>query len=144
MLFIFPSSPASLPFGRKPWWHLLVLPFLPDMSLPQILDSRVYVLFYFFFKFLKFFSHILYPNDSFPSCPCSQSSSPTHAPPLFPRSTPSPSLREEQTSLRHQPNISNIKTRQIPSHQGWMRQPNRRKRIPQVGKRVRDSSCSHC
>lgn len=34
------------------------------------------------------------------------------------------------------------RTRQIPSHSGWTRQPRRRKRVPQVGKRIRDSTPS--
>lgn len=40
--------------------------------------------------------------------------------------------------------ICYYKTRHILSNQGGMRQPNRRKMVPQVGKRPRDSSSSHC
>jgi hypothetical protein len=36
------------------------------------------------------------------------------------------------------------KTRHIPSHQGWTRQPSGRKKVQQVGKGVRDSPCSLC
>jgi hypothetical protein len=34
------------------------------------------------------------------------------------------------------------KPRHIPSYQGWIRQPTRRKRIPKAGKRIRDRSWS--
>ena len=39
--------------------------------------------------------------------------------------------------------ISYSKTRYTSSHPGWTRQPSRKEGFPQVGKRVRHSSCSH-
>lgn len=70
-------------------------------------------------------------------------------PPLFPRSlsTPSPPLRKEQTSqgqsTKHSLTSYN-KTRYMPSHQGWMRQPSRMNRVPPAGRRARDSPHFHC
>lgn len=68
---------------------------------------------------------------------------------LFPRSTSHPLylLSEKKSGLpgtltKHSI-TSYSKTRHIASHQGWMRQPRRRKRFPQIYNRVRDSLCSH-
>lgn len=65
---------------------------------------------------------------------------------LLPRSSPpSTSLHKGADLLETWHHITSYSnTRHIPSRQGWTRHPSRRKRVPHVGKRVRDSPHSHC
>lgn len=98
---------------------------------------------YFFFSF---FSPLMYyiwtrvyppsiPSIS-PQFPLPQIHFPPSIPPLRKKSGLSGTLTKHSIT-------SNNKTRHIASHQGWMRQPCRRKRFPQIYNRVRDSLCSH-
>lgn len=84
-----------------------------------------------FSVFYLFFSHILQPNHihPLPFCPFLHISFPSYPVLLhFPLKNSRPPMDINQAWHK-----SYDKTRHIPSYQGWMRQPNRRKGIPRVG-----------
>lgn len=86
----------------------------------------------------RLFCHKIHLNYSFPSLHPHFSCPP---PPLSPRSTP-PSEKEQAS--KRQPNRTKQDTiiRGKSPYQGWTRQPNRRKRVPGAGKRVRETPAS--
>ena len=116
----------------------------------DVLDLHRNGFFFFNYYFLRllFFSHILlslHLNRSLPSLPFPQVSS-LHFP--FPPNSPhfaSPQKRAALPGTSTKYSITSYnKTRHIFSRQSWVRQPSRRKRVPEAGKRVRDSTCSYC
>ena len=87
------------------------------------------------FLFYLFFSHKHIPTTIFPHS--SQHPLPSIADALFCFSSEK-KANFPVMSTGHSVTRCN-KTRHKPSYQGWTRQPSRRKRVPRVGKKVRDT-----
>lgn len=83
------------------------------------------------FPFYLLFSHILYSDCRFPIS--SLTSPPSPPPGSMPFTSPQKRVGLSGTSSKY--GITNYnRTRHIFSGQGWMRQPSRRKRVPETGK----------
>lgn len=94
---------------------------------------------YVTYHFKNYSSHILHPNLSSPPPVCPLPLPQTHAPSV------SPEKRAGLSGTLTKYDIASYnKTRHKPSHQGWARQPGKRKRVPWLGKRVIDHPQSHC
>lgn len=98
-------------------------------------DTDSFSLILLFYLLFLFFSHLLCPDQSFPSLLF-----PAAPPPLSSRSIPplSPQKRAGTTGKSTKHSMTNYdKFRHITSHQGSTRQQSGRKRVPQSGKRIR-------
>lgn len=122
---------ASSWVGSVPWRHITSLETVFTYCLHL---TRTVILFFLIFKNLLF-SHMFHPSCSFPSLPSLGLSTPTS-----PQFSP---LHQKRAGLPGTPSKHSVtsynKTRHIFSHRGWAMQSNRRKRVLQVGKRLRDS-----
>lgn len=105
------------------------------------LRPKITNIFTLFFSFPLLFSHTIHPKHSLSSF--SSSHQPPH--PFSPKSiAPLLPFRKEQASQEYQMEYDTVrcyKTKHIPSHHGWTRQPSMRKRIPQAGQRQPPSHC---